>query len=147
MKYELNEELRKELYDTLKEVYEGCQGISGPRIPLEELLSIFKEPIPEQPLWRQEPFTDTDRDMLMGMMMEEVGDSVRDYAIEALDNITDITELVGYVDDDPQATAELLADFLTSYHPQPSEFMYRMGLVSRGNEVTDLGIKYIKEYK
>lgn len=45
--YELTEDLRKELHDILDEVYEGCQGISGPRIPLEELLDIFKEPINE----------------------------------------------------------------------------------------------------
>ena len=44
--YDLTEELRKELYDTLMEVYEGCQGISGPEIPLEVLIDKFKEPIP-----------------------------------------------------------------------------------------------------
>lgn len=43
--YTLTEELRKELYDTLMEVYEGCQGISGPKIPLEVLIDIFKEEI------------------------------------------------------------------------------------------------------
>jgi hypothetical protein len=160
MRYTLTEELRKELYDTLNEVYEGCQGISGPRIPLEELLAIFKEPIPDQPLWKREPFTDTDRANMIDMMMDEIRDSVKTVAQETLDGIADICELISYADEDPQVTSELLGcldtdhicfEDLTSgewpHHAHAAAFMKRVGLVDEEGGVSDIGVKYLKEYK
>lgn len=160
MKYTLTEELRKELYDTLNEVYEGCQGISGPRIPLEELIAIFKEPIPDQPLWGREPFTDTDRANMLDMMMDEIRDSVKTVAQEALDGIADICELISYADEDPQVTSELLGYIasdriclqdLTSGdwppHAHAAAFMKRVGLVDAEGGVSDIGRKYLEEYK
>lgn len=171
MKYSLNEYQRALIADALDIAYDGDYLPAIRYNPqsrsyelelklIDELKVIFSEPIPDQPLWKREPFTEEDRANMLDMMEEEVRDSVKARAVEDLDNITDMVELISYADEDPQVTAELLdavmeehtciEDYETSdfqHHVNAVAFMKRMGLVDPEGRPTKIGIKYLTEYK
>lgn len=108
--YTLTEELRAELYETLTEVYEGCQNITGPQIPLEVLLKIFKEPIIEAttvPAYRSDAFTDEERETMFQLKKDEINDCLKDYAIDELE-AESLVELMCYVDPDAEVTLPCL---------------------------------------
>lgn len=160
--YTLTEELRAELHETLLQVYEGCQNITGPEIPLERLIKIFKDPIvekDEKPLWRTGAFTDEDRAMMLNMMMEEA--DAKGWAIDTLDEETSLAELIGYADMDPDVTSRILlhsdprndvelaeiedevAEAGEDAFSKHIDFSIRMGLIADG-KVTALGKEYME---
>lgn len=169
--YTLNEYQRSLIADALDIAYDGdyYQSIrddptSQPDCTeltlIDELKKIFEAQELTEPLWRKEPFTDEDRKNMLDMMMEEVRDSVKSFAEDSLDQITDIAELVSYADMDPQVTAELLnyifidhcciEDYESGEHQQhvdAAAFMRRMGLVNVEGSLTEVGHRYLQEYK
>jgi hypothetical protein len=127
---------------------------------IDGLKKMFEARELTEPLWRREPFTDEDRKNMLDMMQDECRDSVKDIAQANLDNIDDMAELVSYADEDPQVTAELLHymsidhcdmdDYENSdapQHVQAAKFMRRMGLVEGTATLTEVGRKYLEEYK
>lgn len=167
MKYALNEYQRSLIADALDIAYDSdyCSAIKDDPADSElaiitQLKELFKEPHPPKPLWRMEPFTDVDRANILDMMESEISDDVGTIAQEALDDITDMAELVSYADIDPRETAILLECLVEEHtciedyesgenpsHEQAAAFMRRMGLIDSDGKPTPLGIKYLTEYK
>lgn len=163
MKYCLNEAERAAIADALDiafETAEAMQDWSHPVEVVDRLKEVFGVAQPPGPLWRTDPFTEEDRANMLDMVMEEVRDSVKSFAEDSLDDITDIAELVSYADMDPQVTAELLnyifidhcciEDYESGEHQQhvdAAAFMRRMGLVNAEGSLTEVGHRYLQEYK
>lgn len=110
--------------------------------------------------WEAEPFTEEDRKLMLELMVEEVRGSIYDIAREKLSEITEMTELIAYADPDSTTTAELLEalrdqsacmdDFMSGefdHHVESAIFMSRLGLVDGGGELTELGRKYLEDYR
>lgn len=117
-------------------------------------------PGPCEILWRSEPFTEEDQDRMAQMMIEEVRDSTKYYAHQELDNETDILELIGYADTDPEDTCRVLFNWGNAVELEQLKanmgaagvdiedhikYALRMGLIDdRG--VTDLGREYMSRW-
>lgn len=162
--YHLSEYERALIVDALDVAYDGDYPADG----TEELMKIgnlkllFAEAVPAEeptPLWRTDLFTDADRESLMVLVMEEISDCIKDVAQEQLDN-EPLIELVSYLDDDPEVTAECLkaiaeghadmSDYESGEHAQhelAARTIRRFGFAEQAPEncwnVTDLGREYM----
>jgi len=165
--YVLSEELRAELMSILEDVYEGYQGVSGPPIPIETLMGIFREPITlDVPIipWLSPPFTDEDRSRMIQDVMSEIQDTLKGVAEHMLDGY-EFLELVGYASpydvdelvrmlqhldntEELYVTGEFLRESGEDEDDLPGQldFAKRMGLINEEEtELTELGKEFVKE--
>lgn len=143
--YTLTEELRAELHSILEEVYEGCQNITEPEIPIETLLKLFKDPIIEDVLvpYQLPMFTDEDRQLMFNMVLAEAADiSIRDMAELLMDDLS-LISCIGYALP-PQYDVEDLARMLQ--HLDNPEEDYLNGEFLRENDNDGDGYAELLDY-
>lgn len=115
------------------------------------LMPVEGEPPKVTPPWRTDVFTDAEREIIFGMALEDVRDSVREWTQDACDQMS-LAECIGYLDENNDATVELLKSIrdCTEDHftadKEVVEFAKRFGLINEEPAVTPRGFSYLLEW-